>query len=411
MVEKLLLPPSTTQAPQMRITGLVLSSPSQPQVQSLDAILRAAGSTARNHALTQVAQNPDLWLGTLRPAFLDSHMASIKLLTWRRSNGNLFAWSGLTAVPGETLPHLIIDPDPENRTTKLQVRWKAEPDPLPRGSVTYEASVIGGDQVLASRQVEHTGTTEQEIIFTTEDFEDLDSSSKLEAYAEISVPAQTNVKSARTEGFIITFGEASSVDRVSSGQVFRCLADGLVQAESRDALETFLDQRQKGEQACADKHGFKSHRPDHFCQGIHYGVDFPDGFLNGAGMAASFPKTVTVKGIPRISATIYRQKQTKGNAIYTSYRLAYSLLEKVKRETFSDLGKAEAAAADAIRRIAGGEQAVLQLVNRDRDIYQRSVGILAPFNIQLDVAASECAEVRPILNGSGTPVEAARFFM
>ena len=128
-------------------------------------------------------------------------------------------------------------------------------------------------------------------------------------------------------------------------------------------------------------------------------------------MKATFPMKVTVKGIPGITATIYRQKQTKGKARYTSYTLAYNLLGKLKRETFSDLEKAESAGEDAIRRIAGGEQAVLRLANRDRDIYQRSVDVLAPFNIELDVAASECAEVRAILNGSGTPVEAARFFV
>jgi integrase len=128
-------------------------------------------------------------------------------------------------------------------------------------------------------------------------------------------------------------------------------------------------------------------------------------------MKATFPLKVTVKGIPGISATIYRQRQTKGEATYTSYTLAYSLLGKLKRETFSDLGKAEAAGEDAIRRIAGGEQAVLQLANRDRETYQRAVDALAPFGLDLDVAATECAEVRTILNGSGTPVEAARYFL
>ena len=38
----------------------------------------------------------------------------------------------------------------------------------------------------------------------------------------------------------------------------------------------------------------------------------------------AFPKTVTVKGIPGITATIYRQKQTKGEAEYVSYTLASS---------------------------------------------------------------------------------------
>ncbi len=258
MVEKLLLPPATTQAPQMRIAGLVLSSPSEAQLHHLDGILRTAGSTSRDQVLAQVVQIPDLWLGTLRPAFLDSRLATIELLTWRRPSGNLFAWSGLTAVPGESLPHFVIDP--ENPKTKLEVRWTVEPDPLPRGSVTYEVRVVAGGEVLASRQVEHTGKSEQKIIFTAEDFEDLDESSKLEAYVEVSAPAQAAVKPERTEDFIIVFGEAPSVERVSSGELFRCLADGLVQAESRDALETFLDQRQKGEQATADKHGFVSCR-------------------------------------------------------------------------------------------------------------------------------------------------------
>jgi integrase len=128
-------------------------------------------------------------------------------------------------------------------------------------------------------------------------------------------------------------------------------------------------------------------------------------------MATTFPKTVTVKGIPGISATIYRQTQTKGEAEYISYTLAYSLLGKLKRQAFADLGKAVEAGEDAVRRIASGQQAILELSSRDREQYQRSKETLAPFNLDLDVAATECAEVRNILNGTGTPIEAARFFM
>lgn len=128
-------------------------------------------------------------------------------------------------------------------------------------------------------------------------------------------------------------------------------------------------------------------------------------------MKATFPKTVAVKGIPGITATIYRQKQRKGDAVYTSYTLAYSLLGKLKRETFADLGEAEAAGEDAIRRIAGGEQAILQLANRDREAYQRAVEALAPFKVGLDFAAAEYAEARTVLNGTGTLAEACRLFM
>src|SRR6266516_2255183 len=98
-------------------------------------------------------------------------------------------------------------------------------------------------------------------------------------------------------------------------------------------------------------------------------------------MKATFPKFVTVKGVPGISATIYRQKQRKGKARYVAYTLAYHLLGKLKRETFADLAEAERAGADAIRRIGSGEQSILELANRDREAYQRAVEALAPFGV------------------------------
>src|ERR1035437_4809868 len=128
-------------------------------------------------------------------------------------------------------------------------------------------------------------------------------------------------------------------------------------------------------------------------------------------MKATFPKTVAVKGIPGITATIYRQKQTKAEAEYVSFTLAYSLLGKLKRQAFADLGEAEEAGAEAIRRIAGGQQAILELSNRDREQYQRAKDALAPLNVDLDVAALEYADARKLLNGSGTIAEAVRLFL
>jgi len=254
MVEKLLMPPATSQAPAMRISGLVLSQSSADQIASLENILRNSASQPRAAILESVAKSSSLWLGNLRPAFLDSSLAKIDIISWRRPNDNLWAWSGLRSMPDENLPHLIIDP--ENPKTKLEIRWKTEPETLPRGSVNYEVRVLAGSEVLASRQIEHSGKLEQKVIFTHEDFEDLDSTSKLEAFVEVSAAAQTKVVPERTEDFIITFGEAPISERVSSGEILRCVADGLIQANSREDIEAFLEQRQKGEQAVADKHGF-----------------------------------------------------------------------------------------------------------------------------------------------------------
>lgn len=254
MVEKLLMPPGTSHAASMRISGLVLSNPSVEQLATLEQALRNSGAQPRSVVLETVAKAPLLWLGNLRPAFLDSSLAKIDIISWRRPNDNLWAWTGLRSVSGENLPHLIIDP--ESPATKLEIRWKTEPDPLPRGSVNYEVRVVAGSEVLASRQIEHSGNSEQKVIFTREDFEDLDETSKLEAVVEVSAAAQANVAPAKTEDFIITFGEAPVSQRVSSGEIFRSLADGIVQANSREDIEAFLDQRNSGAQATPDKHGF-----------------------------------------------------------------------------------------------------------------------------------------------------------
>jgi len=265
MVEKLLMPPATSQAPTIRIGGLVLSQQSDTQIAALEQALRNSGSQPRSVILEGVTKSPQLWLGNLRPAFLDSSLAKIDVISWRRPNKKLWGWSGLQSVPEENLPHLIIDS--ENLKTKLEIRWKTQPDTLLRGSVTYEVRVLAGTEVLASRQIEHSGKSEQKVIFTYEDFDDLDPSSKLEAVVEVSATAQTKVKSVETEDFIITFGEAPVSKRVSSGEIFRCLADGLIQASSRKDVEAFIELRHKGEQAVADKHGFVACR----LPGMHRG--------------------------------------------------------------------------------------------------------------------------------------------
>lgn len=137
-------------------------------------------------------------------------------------------------------------------------------------------------------------------------------------------------------------------------------------------------------------------------------------------MKATFPKTVTVEGIPKLSATIYRNRQDKDIATkdgkvrtvrYVNYTLAYPLLGKLKRQTFADLDEAIAAGQEAIKRMANDEQRVLELTGSDRDEVVRARDILAPWGKGLDVAASVCAEMWTILNGKASPQEAGRYFM
>ena len=131
---------------------------------------------------------------------------------------------------------------------------------LPKGAVNYEVRVVAGTEVLTSRQIEHSGNAEHKVVFSAEDFEDLEESAKLEAFVEVAAAAKTATITKRTEDFIITFGEAPVSERVSSGEIVRCLADGVLQAATREDVLKFVEQRHKGEQALQDKHGYVSCR-------------------------------------------------------------------------------------------------------------------------------------------------------
>jgi hypothetical protein len=54
-------------------------------------------------------------------------------------------------------------------------------------------------------------------------------------------------------------------------------------------------------------------------------------------------------------------------------------LGKRKLEAYSDLDDAEEAGKDAIKRIAEGQQGVLELSNNARDVYLRSQDLVTPF--------------------------------
>jgi hypothetical protein len=120
-----------------------------------------------------------------------------------------------------------------------------------------------------------------------------------------------------------------------------------------------------------------------------------------------------VEGITGIRATIYHQKRTKLDKndkpqTYESFLVSYSLLGRRKLESFADLTEAEGAAEAAIKRIANGEQRILQLNNRDQICYQRALDALSDLNVDLDVACKEYAEAIRALNGKGALLEACR---
>ena len=129
-----------------------------------------------------------------------------------------------------------------------------------------------------------------------------------------------------------------------------------------------------------------------------------------------FPKVIPAKGAPGITATIYRQERKKTDKagveqIYVAYLVSYSKGGRRHMESHANLDEAEAAARSAVDEIAKGRQSVLELVGPAKEAHERAEEILAPFNVQIDVAAQVYANMQNILKGRATPEEAGHYFM
>jgi integrase len=121
-----------------------------------------------------------------------------------------------------------------------------------------------------------------------------------------------------------------------------------------------------------------------------------------------FPLTVSEQGV---RAKVRKITQAKKGHEYVFYSAEYVLLGKRKQEWFANLADAKKAASDACKKIANGQQQVLQLTSLDRLIYVRAVDSLQHLQIPLDVAASEFAQAFSILGGRASLVEAARDYV
>jgi integrase len=115
----------------------------------------------------------------------------------------------------------------------------------------------------------------------------------------------------------------------------------------------------------------------------------------------SFPHRVTRQGV---SVTIGRVEKDGQNF----FRVLYREQGKRKQAWRSTFEAAKRAADDAIESTLTGDASALKLNASDRHAYLRAVEFLAPLNIPLDHAAREYAEMRMMLAGKATPIEACR---
>ncbi len=255
MVERLLQPGGAAQTPGMRVSSLSLSSDETKAANTLEASLRRSAGLSLEEAIEHITSDESLWLGGINPAFIHGKLEKLDLTPWYSSvSGKLHKWSGLTSDEGvgieESLPQFRI-----NDESKLTVRWKVYPESLPAGAVTYEVQMLVGDDLIASETVVHRGKAELKAVFDKDHFEDVDEGSRQEVRLKISAPGVDGILPVETIDFLLCYGEGEISERTSSGEVFRCPAEGAVQTNSREVVELFVEERQKGKQGLPDKKG------------------------------------------------------------------------------------------------------------------------------------------------------------
>lgn len=124
-----------------------------------------------------------------------------------------------------------------------------------------------------------------------------------------------------------------------------------------------------------------------------------------------FPNVVKVAGISGISATIYQQIRTKPDKdgtpkSYVSFIVSYSMLGKRRLESAKSYEVAVEKAEAAVKKIANGEQAALQLTNGHAVIYQRSREVADKLGLEIDQICQRFAALMDTLGATGTPEEA-----
>lgn len=133
-------------------------------------------------ALPELVAKKHLWINALRTERAAEELLSVELAPWRTKAGKILKRSGLTDR-GDEVPAL----DPQD--AKLDVRWKARPGHLARGSVQYRIAVItsGTEVEIASQPQMHSARSEEKCVFTQDDFLDLPEDAVVPAKVVLSV--------------------------------------------------------------------------------------------------------------------------------------------------------------------------------------------------------------------------------
>lgn len=234
-VERLLGPLSAGHSPAQRIAALKVSNATKEQLTDLERLLREAATLPVQRAVELLESRRHLWIGALRLERAAMTIRAIELVPWYDNRGKLSKWSGLLEQEDEEAPpELVLDPDADKNGnySKLEVRWRASPESLEKGSVTYRVTIITDmDEELAYRELAHSGKREEKCRFSNDDFGMLNDGALVSAKVVVSAVGLTDVEPQTSEEFQIRFGARPQGEPAGVGKKVRTFSEGLIELD------------------------------------------------------------------------------------------------------------------------------------------------------------------------------------
>lgn len=212
-------------SPEQRVAALKLGNNEEDTGHRLVVLLREVESLPRLAALASLEGKEEFWLNRLHPGLFDEQtLQAIEWVNWRGKTGKPQAWSGLLENDDKRL-ELRLNPNADNPKdrARMEVRWKIDPDTLAKGAVDYVVEVRSGQDVLAEKTISHSGKSPQKIVFTQDDFDDIEEDARFEAQIVIRALGETTCE-ASSEDIVLCYGETDKPAKSSAGRVFPTLA-------------------------------------------------------------------------------------------------------------------------------------------------------------------------------------------
>ena len=222
-----------------RIDSLRLAEPAQDQRRDLERFLYDAEVKPLLSALERMADMEHLWVGALR---IEStrDIRSLELVSWRNRNGRVAKWSGLVEESDDDPPVLILKPEAEQSSdySKLEIKWRTDPDNLGKNAVDYRIVVLTGnmEEEIAGLEVSHSARKEEKCRFSNDDFSVLNEDALVSAKVVVSVIGDDAIERQESEEFIIRFGQPPESTAGGIGKKVRTFSEGLVELDDREAV-------------------------------------------------------------------------------------------------------------------------------------------------------------------------------